>query len=260
MIYRRSLFSPRRFRDPQAWDQFNLFQMSSFFRRGTTLTEMCVYVCMYIYIYVYIYICRYIYIYNCIYFYICTYTDYAYTFETSLEGTLVILWIVAFWFQRCPNMKEGGSTHSRWAKKPSKAVRAESSLFPHPELQPTVTWRHLGYKFFHSLPMGTMTCRELQNLRKLFLPWSTLQTQIRGSKIQAKKTHHHHHHQHLKTQEATPKKPVMVNPRDIPSYDLSLLTTIYAVYRKVSPRRDRVVIYHYFSGFCYFPIYLGVAS
>mmetsp|Transcript_2644 Transcript_2644/g.4612 ORF Transcript_2644/g.4612 Transcript_2644/m.4612 type:complete len:168 (-) Transcript_2644:42-545(-) len=79
--------------------------------------------------------------------------------------------------------------------------------------------------------MGTMTCRELQNLRKLFLPWSTLQTQIRGSKIQAKKTHHHHHHQHLKTQEATPKKPVMVNPRDIPSYDLSKLPSEFEALR-----------------------------
>ena len=87
--------------------------------------------------------------------------------------------------------------------------------------------------------MSTMTCRSRALPRKLFLPWLTLQNQIRSSKIQAKKTHHHH--EHLKTQEATLKKPVMVNPRDIPSYDLSLLTTIYAVYRKVSPRKDREV-------------------
>ena len=45
----------------------------------------------------------------------------------------------------------------------------------------------------------------------------------RGSKIQSKKTHQHHHHEKKMEDGSgnTQRKPVMVDPRNIPTYDLS---------------------------------------
>ena len=44
----------------------------------------------------------------------------------------------------------------------------------------------------------------------------------RGSKIQSKKTHQHHHHPKMEDgSTVTQRKPVMVDPRNIPTYDLS---------------------------------------
>lgn len=43
----------------------------------------------------------------------------------------------------------------------------------------------------------------------------------RGSKIQSKKTHQHHHHPKMEDGSVTQRKPVMVDPRNIPTYDLS---------------------------------------
>ena len=61
-------------------------------------------------------------------------------------------------------------------------------------------------------PMAMASLRVMRLLPRLY-PAS-----YRGSKIMAKKTHHAVQHEHVK---ASVKKPVLVNPKDIPSYDLS---------------------------------------